>query len=123
MPILKVPRMASNGTIMDEFDKEQSPEDLVERFPLSTVFCAYFLWQKWKTENRKFTETPQGILSGEMFRQMAMAWVDILSKTHERREVVSEFMADVFASATLEMDGFDRDAIRDAIDGEHKKEG
>ena len=97
---------------MDEI-KDQNPEDLVERFPLSTVFCAYFLWQKWKSEKRKFTETPQGVLSGEMFRQMAMAWVDALSKTHERREVVSEFMADVF----------DRDAIRDAIDGEHKKEG
>ena len=49
-----------------------------------------------------------------------MAWANTIAETPERREVVSEFVADIYAMATLETDGYDRGKIKDAIDGEYE---
>ena len=45
---------------------------------------------------------------------MAQAWVNQLSELSERREITSEFIADVYALAKLESDDEERDKIKDA---------
>lgn len=103
-----------SNTMPSQFD----PTDLTERFPLSTVFSSYMLWRKWVDDGREFTTTETGRLTGEMLRQIAMAWANTIAEVPERREIVSEFVADIYAMATLETDGYDRGKIKDAIDGE-----
>ncbi len=70
---------------------------------------------KWTNEKRPFTQTETGVLVMEMLWQMLIAWVNEIASTQERREVTSEFLADVYAMATLEIDGYEREIIEGAI--------
>lgn len=98
----------------EELPEKPSDRQITSRFPLTTVFSGFSLWHKWQREERPFTQNDAGQLTGEILWQMAQAWVNQLSELSERREITSEFIADVYALAKLESDDEGRDEIKSA---------
>ncbi len=98
-----------------------SDGDITERFPMTTVMCGFALWHKWQRDEKEFTTTEAGELTGEILWQMLVSWANEIAATSERREVVSEFISDIYSMSVLEVDSDDRGLIREAIDEVFKK--
>ena len=98
-----------------------SDGDIIERFPMTTVMSGFALWHKWQRDNRDFTNTEAGELTGEILWQMLVSWANEIAATAERREVVSEFISDIYSMAVLEVDSDEKGMIREAMDEVFKK--
>ena len=83
--------------------KKPSDEAITSAYPLTTIVQAFALWHKWTQEGRPHTKTPEGELVYSMLWALRTSWVNILSSTYERREVVGEFLASVVNEATTQL--------------------
>jgi len=98
-----------------------SDGDITERFPMTTVMSGFALWHKWQRDERDFTTTEAGELTGEILWQMLVSWANEIAATVERREVISEFISDIYSMAVLEVDSDEKGMIREAMDEVFKK--
>mgnify|MGYP003130463611 CR=1 FL=1 len=91
-----------------------SDEKITSEFPLTTVVQSFVLWHKWTQEGRPHTKTDVGELVYNMLWEMMISWVNVLSDTVERREVVSEFLTSIVNEANNQLD-----AIEEEVDIEN----
>jgi len=87
-----------------------SDESITKEFPLTTVIQSFVLWHKWTKEGRPHTKTDVGELVHHMLWEMLVSWVNVLSATTERREVVGEFLSSLVNEATEQLDAIEEEA-------------
>ncbi len=101
--------------------KRPSDQVITDTYPLTTVVQAFALWHKWTKEGRPHTKTEEGELVYNMLWELLSAWVNVMSNTLERREVVGEFLSSVVNEATTQLrcleEEFDIENYRKAFKG------
>ena len=87
-----------------------SDENIAKEFPLTTVVQSFVLWHKWTKEGRPHTKTDVGELVYNMLWEMMTSWVNVLSSTVERREVVGEFLSSLVHEANTQLEAIEEEA-------------